>query len=44
MSASATPTIQHKVIEATKTIPSIRDPSQTYYEFWQNWTQVPDLF
>jgi hypothetical protein len=40
LTASASPTIQHKVIETTQSIPSTRDPKQTYYEFWQNWTQV----
>jgi hypothetical protein len=40
LSASASPTIQHKVIETTKDFPSIRDPTQTYFQFWKNWTQV----
>ena len=40
LTASASPTIAHKIIETTKSIPGIRDPTQSYYEFWKNWTQV----
>jgi hypothetical protein len=42
--ASASPTLSHKVLESTQDIPSIRNPSESYFDFWKRWTQVGALY
>ena len=36
---SATPSIRHMLLEATKNVPDPEDPSQSYYNRWLQWTQ-----
>ena len=36
------PTVKHKMLESIKDIPSTRDPSESYYDFWTKWKQVPE--
>ena len=42
MGVSASPTVKHKMLESIKDIPSTRDPSESYYDFWTKWKQVPE--
>ncbi|TRY80424.1 hypothetical protein TCAL_04806 [Tigriopus californicus] len=38
----STPTVNHKLLQATKVVPSPFNPEQSYYEFWHNWTSQGD--
>lgn len=38
----STPTVNHKLLQATKTVPSPFNVEESYYDFWKNWTSQGD--
>jgi len=39
LDAQASPTIKHKLVEASKAIPNPADPFESYFDFWQRWNK-----